>query len=439
MVTTQRLLGTFLVVMTACQVGCVTYANKAVPASRVPCNLLGESETAKVPINLASLRQKPPEQHIVGAGDHLGIYVFGVLPPNDEQTIIHPERFQSNIYYPPNGLSDSPSTGVPVEVSADGHLYLPLIDPIPVAGLTIQQTAQAVVKAYGDKQLLKKGRERVTVTLIKPRVVRVLVMRGDTPGQPVLKLRGQQVLSKQGSAAVVDLPAFQNDLLHALSTTGGLPGVDAHNCIWILRNRQPSPAEFTEAQMQLDSGADPGVVLASFSPEYTRTKIPLRVCPGQALPFAPSDVVLNEGDVVFLEPRVNDFFYTGGMLPPGEIPLPRDRDIDVMEAIAIATGGVASPLQGGPGNHNYLRQGAGPGNTSIPPTRVIILRKLADGQQLRIQVDLRKAVHDARERIKILPEDFVMLQYTPGQQCANTLTHWFNWNITTVPTQLGND
>ena len=419
------------------QVGCITYARKAVPAARIPLCLRGDSKDAKTPVNLAALRQSKPREHRVGAGDILGVTVYGIIPSDtDVQPIVHPERFQANQYYPPHGISRAPVAGAPMTVYSDGNLYLPLLDPLQVEGLTVAETAQVVANAYGEKELLKKGRERVMISLIKSRVHRILVMREDTPGAPTLKLRRHTLMTKMGTAAVVDLPAYENDVLHALAATGGMPGIDTHNCIWILRSRTVNHEGLTTAQAMVEGGASPEVVLAGFQEEYTRTKIPLRVCCEGALPFSPQDAVLQDGDIIYLEPRVKDFFYTGGMLPAGQFALPRDADMDVLEAIALVTGGVGKSAQGGDGTVNALRQGAGPGNVSIPPTRVIILRKLADGQQMRIQVDLRKAVHDSRERIKILPGDFLMLQFTPGQAFANTMTHWFNWNITTVTTQL---
>jgi len=429
--------GFLLSILTLGQVGCVTYANKAVPAARVPLCLRGESKDAKMPINLAALRQERPLEHRVGPGDVLGVTIYGVLPiDTNTPPIVHLDRFSVDQYYPPNGSTNSPVSGSPMRVYNDGKLYLPLVEPLHVQGLTIPETAQAVANIYGENQLLKKGRERVMVSLIKTRVHRVLVMREDTPGAPTITTRRHTVLTKQGSAAIVDLPTYENDVLHALAATGGLPGIDTHNCIWILRSRTVNHSNMQTARELVEGGESPEVVMTNFQQEYTRTKIPLRVHCDGSIPFNPQDAVLQDGDIVYLEPRVRDFFFTGGMLPAGQFALPRDADVDVLEAIALATGGVAKAVQGGDGGFNYLQRGAGLGNMPIPPTRVIILRKLADGQQLRIQVDLRKAVHDARERIKILPGDFVMLQFTPGQAFTNTMTHWFNWNLTALPTAI---
>ncbi|MCA9067664.1 MAG: hypothetical protein KDA84_01990, partial [Planctomycetaceae bacterium] len=51
------------------------------------------------------------------------------------------------------------------------------------------------------------------------------------------------------------------------------------------------------------------------SPEIIR--IPMRVYPGEHLPFAEPDIILQDGDIVFVESRETEFFFTGGLLGGG--------------------------------------------------------------------------------------------------------------------------
>jgi len=141
--------------------------------------------------------------------------------------------------------------------------------------------------------------------------------------------------------------------------------------------------------------------------------------------FRAEDVILHDGDVVFV-PRRNEYFVAGGMLPGGRIPLPRDEDIDVLEAIALSSASVGGPLgQSGTalvsGNVGNLRE----------PTRVLILRRLPDGRQLPIRVDLDRAVRDEKERILIQHDDVVMLQFKPT---GAIIYGAFNWvNVSFIP------
>ncbi len=427
--------GMVLLMLVAAQTGCMTVANQTIPAARLPDSLRGESRTALHEINFASLGQAPPKEYKLGPGDTLGVLVRGVVPATTEETpLIVTDRFQNTQYYPPGGLARTPTLGVPFDVQSDGMLRLPLIEPLNVAGMTIQQVADKIAEVYRARGIIQPNREQIHVALIKARYYRVLVIRQDTPGSPTLISRTQYTLTKQGSGTLVDLPAYENDVLHALTATGGLPGVDAHNCVWVLRGRNAC-ADSLLTQNQLAAGQDPEVILASCPTEFTRTYIPLRTNPCETLPFGPKDVLLYEGDVLYVEPRIADVFYTGGLLPAGSFPLPRDHDVDILEAIAIATGGVASSATGT--ETQPIRSGAGPGNILVPPGRAIILRKLADGRQVRIRVDLRKALNDSSERIRILPNDFVMMQFTPGQGFTNTVLNWFNWSVGFAPQGFG--
>ena len=142
-------------------------------------------------------------------------------------------------------------------------------------------------------------------------------------------------------------------------------------------------------------------------------RIPLQVCPGQDFPFLPEDVVLNDGDVVFIESRI-EFFVTGGLIKGGQYPLPRDEDIDVLEAIAIAGNNAFGPAGQGVGN-NFR---GGPG-AIIPPTSVIIVRKLESGEQVKIAVDVRAAFNDPKERVLIRNRDAIILKYRTHEIWGN--------------------
>jgi hypothetical protein len=413
------------------QSGCVTSAYRAVPASRLPPALLGESRSATVPLNLALLRQEPPPEHRIGPGDVLGIYAFGMLPegkPDDpkEPPILPPSSLIRD-YYPPNGSLRLPNMGVPVEVQPDGSLLLPLLDPIGVQGATLPEVAASIRKASLDKGLVQMGRDRVLVTLIRKRVHRVLVIREDSMSAvPTMLTKSTVPFTKIGHADVIDLPAYENDVLHALTATGGLPGIDTHNEIWVLRSNNRSPEALETAKLRIDAGEDAAEVFRTLQPQVSATRIPLRHHPDEPLPFGPQDIYLHSGDVIYLEPRTCDYFYVGGLISGGRIPLPRDHDIDVLEAIALANTAIGGP--GGAGGQPIIvGAGSGPGNV-IPPTRVIILRKLPNGQQLPIRVDLACAMHDKKERIIIQPEDFLMLQYKPGEQFGNVILNIINFS-----------
>src|SRR5207253_1348996 len=124
---------------------------------------------------------------------------------------------------------------------------------------------------------------------------------------------------KRGTGFAVDLPAYENDVLHALAQTGGLPGLDAANEVVIQRGNFQDGME-REALVQelegLPSNCKPGEALAGRGGQTIR--IPLRHRPGEVPTIRSEDIVLHTGDIVYIEARQAEFFYTGGLLPPGQ-------------------------------------------------------------------------------------------------------------------------
>src|SRR5262249_30161199 len=167
------------------------------------------------------------------------------------------------------------------------------IKPVQVKGLTLIQAQDKIQRAYLDpKKIIKPDRPPI-VTLIRPRVYRVLVVRQDTPGGPVQPGSpgiglgavlgpgvgaGIAVTARRGTGAPIELPAYENDVLTALTRTGGLPGLDAMNEVVIERGTATGAAPSAEV-----------------------VRIPLRTRGGEPPPIRPDDIILKDGDIIFIE------------------------------------------------------------------------------------------------------------------------------------------
>lgn len=426
----SRILGGVVTLSMVSSVGChaITDVHESVPASRLPRHLAAEPKEGRQVYPFTALGQDKPVSHIIGAGDQLSVYVFGVLPPGTETTpILQRTQPVNQRYYPPHGSVVGATTGLPVLVDEDGSVELPLIGRVQLSGLTLPEATTAVKNAYRDKQITKEDSERVIVSLVTARVHRIVVLREDTANQVVQLVQpGQVDHIHRGSADVVDLPVYENDVLHALSITGGLPGTDAAREIWVFKRsglEDPRAVSSAELMARAASYQD--------SEENRRQviRIPLTGCPGEGAPFSMKDVIVEDGDVVFV-PRREEYFYVGGLVAGAKIPLPRDEDIDVIEAVALASGSVGGPL----GQSGQALATGTPGHM-VRPTRVIILRELPDGRQLPIRVDLARAMVDQKERILIQPNDVVMLQFKPQQALFNGVLNTFNFSVLFNPSQ----
>ena len=414
--------------------GChlVSSAHKAIPAHRLPADLFDCAREPLAPVAFASLGQTKPIAHRIGAGDTLSIYIYGVLPPGEDETpIIQRNQAVNQRYYPARGSSLGPSTGVPIRVEYDGSIDLPLVGRIDVNGMTIPEATDKILEVYREEDILQEGRERVTLSLQQPRVFRVVVYREDTP-DPNVSLVSPGAVDEihRGSGEVIDLPVYENDVLHAMAQTGGLPGTDAPREVYVIRKTPGVQGQFLSAG-NLQSIVSGGVGDLCSSDVI---RIPLAGCPCEPVPFTEADIMLGEGDVLYI-PRRNEYFITGGMLPGGRVPLPRDQDVDVIEAIAMATGSAGGAL----GLGGNALTGGRTGNLR-EPTRVLILRQLPDGRQLTIRVDLDRAIYDPKERIRILPNDVVMLHFKPSAAIYYGAFNWISGNsIVTAIGRASND
>jgi len=409
--------------------GCAAFTNpvaNGIPVCRVPPELLAgpvRNEMQTIPLTL--LKQPPPKVYRLGPGDVLGVYIEGILPASDLKVMASnpPVYFPSQI--DPLGGGTQPALGFPISIGDDGTVSLPLVEPISVQGMTVAEATDTIRKAYLAAELVRPGRERIIVSRMQPRRSRVLVIRQEVGGFSAAG-RGFVVSAssvKRGTGHTVELPAYENDVLNALAQTGGLPGLDDYSDIFVFKAAMNSQV-VVSALESLQPGQTPQVGADLAGPII---RIPTRVAPGAPLPFRPEDIVLETGDVVFLEARVLDLFYTGGLLPSGEHILPRDYDLDVVTAIMQVGGPI---INGGtypinlPAGISY-NNGVG----SPSPSLLTVVRRMPGGGQVPIRVDLNRAMRDPRERILVHPGDVLILQETPGEALLRYATQTFNLSI----------
>ena len=217
--------------------GCAAMAPMdGVPVERIrnqlPCAVRSGQET----IDLSRLRQRQPSEHLVDTGDVLGIFVETILGTLDADPPINPTDREDL----------KPTVGFPIPVRADGTISLPHTKPIYVRDLRLGQVEEAIRNAYMvETPLIRPGQDKIIVNLQRPRTYKVIVIRQES-GNDVGTLTAGGVTNnslsqeKRGTGQVVYLGAYENDVLHALARTGGLPGLDARNAIYVIRNRAPA-------------------------------------------------------------------------------------------------------------------------------------------------------------------------------------------------------
>jgi protein involved in polysaccharide export with SLBB domain len=368
-------------------------------------------------------------QYLLDAGDVLGVYIEGILPYSSADKPPEPPP----VNFPGENSTLDPSIGFPIAVQENGTIALPSIAPIKVKGLNIEQVTNLIRKAYLEAKIVRDGDKlRPSVTILKERTYNIVVVRQDQSSS------GSQGSAKGGyirgadqssSGKIVKLAAYRNDVLNALIESGGLPGVNAKNEVRILKsnkaNQQARDSFIQQFYQTYYSNPSQCSCPPPLPDDPAVTKIPMRLPPGVIPTFRPEDILLEDGDVVYIESRDAEVFYTGGLLPGGEWAIPRDYDLDVLGAMAMAGTGLGSKGQGGGGG------GFGVGMIGgVPPGILYILRKTPCDGQVTIEVDLAEATTDPRSRPLVMPGDTLVLRYKPCEEVLNfTLGSFFTFGF----------
>ena len=383
-------------------VGCVSTGPTDLTPAREVLNASCCEPDNETQINFLKLRRSPPQEYVLDGGDTLGIYIQGITGDKDTPPPVH---------FPEDG--GQPALGYPVPVRDDGYISLPLVAPVRVTGLTVGEAEAKIVRAYTkDKKILLEGNEKIIVSLIQPRNYNVLVIREDIISRaPSSSLNRNEVFigdTAQSETFSIELPAYENDVLHALSETGGLPTERALNEIIVLRGGLDS--QDSDSIVQAIGGQGFGFQESATLDQANVVRIPIKAQAGQFPELSEADITLEDGDIVYIKGRERDVFYTGGLLEGGRFPLPRDYDIDVLEAISLA-GGSSATTAGGIGG-------------VVPATQVTVLRKCGC-EQVAIDVDLRYALADPSERVIIQPGDLVVLEFRKNERAINSIASVF--------------
>lgn len=384
-----------------------------IPVAHLPAELLGVRRSDDVSVPVVMLSIPPGQRYLLDEGDILGVYIEGVLPFSSPQSI----PAAPPINFPGDASTLPPSIGFPIAIQADGLISLPLLESFSIRGLTIEQAKQKIRELYLENDILPSKKTMPIVSLIRERTYNVTVVRENAtaPG-------GGADQTARGQA--LKLPAYRNDLLHALTLTGGLPGFNEKSEVIIFKSSRIPQHLRAEVMAQIMSGAcscldtlGRGLVGHELDgidgnnlAQYV-VKVPLRVPPGQMPVIRPEDVELAEGDIVYVQSRESELFYTGGLLPGGQFPVPRDYDLDVLGAMALAGMGAdgASRVGGG------LIGGMG----GAKPTQLFVIRKLPSGRTFNIAVDLQLALNNSNENILVQPGDTLILRYKPHEELLN--------------------
>ncbi len=323
-------------------------------------------------LNYAMLTRETTQSFLLGPGDLIRIEIADLIP-------------RIRRLPPVDGVANDNrapfSYEVDTHVSESGTVLLPLVGTISVKDMTVEQARQAVVSAYSKGYM---DDPKVSVRLEEASTTRVVV------------------LGHVARPNVYELPKYENDIAHAIASAGGLVAEEADE-IQVHRKAADEYTSFISNATGDDSAL----------PNVEMLRIPLRSNPPAMI--APKQAILNDGDVVVVRKTPDEIFFVVGRLSTNNFVrftlgrqdrdlgngfvLPKDRDIDVVTAVAMA--GYIDPIDS--------------------PTTVTVHRTLPDGKPVLIRVDLIAARHNRKENIMVRAGDIIYLNPDPSWWFRRTL------------------
>ncbi len=315
------------------------------------------------------------------------IYNAGSLPPEFEAPVVHSSQqldfarlakasIRSDLIHPGDILKVSISTGLeeaqPVawelRVADDGTITVPLVGPLRVAGLTTALADQAIRDASIQRGIYLHP--QVAVYLLERKMNRVTVMGAVVePG-------------------VHGVPTAGSDVIAALAAAGGL--TEEADTVVEVRNPGNQYSPTTRQVSYVEGGPPPqlGVRTATIDLAYA-----------QSQPET-TDLGLEDGSVVVVRKKPTRTVYVMGLVKNGgQHEIPPDRDLRLLDALALAGG-----------------------RTLEIADKVRVVRndpRYAD--PIVIRASVREAKRDKNANIRLAPGDLVTVEETPGTFAIETL------------------
>jgi hypothetical protein len=389
--------------------GCAAVSNPisdGIPVRYLPKEVLGRSKKELIQVPLQYLRLQESSEYKLDKNDMLAVIAGDMFGPEGVQPPV-------TTHDPATGQVSS--VGYPVPVREDGTIAFPTpkLKPMNVKGLTIAEAEEKLrrvllegednVDANGKPIILFAPGSKISLQLMRKRRYSVTVVRDDIQTNQTTGNGGIAVTQQKRFGVPVSLEAGKNDLLSALNASGGPPGSDARELVIIER-----------------------AITKGNTVRRIEQMVPLSVYYDQPINITPEDITLNEGDIIRIPNRNTELYLVGGVINPRQVALPRDYDLDVVQAIIVGNGPIISgAFQNNQFQGNQVNAGIG----QPSPALVNVLRQLPDGQQLNIRVDLDRALKDPRENILILANDRIIMQEKPAEAMARYLYQTFRTNF----------
>ncbi|GIW93683.1 MAG: hypothetical protein KatS3mg110_1724 [Pirellulaceae bacterium] len=274
------------------------------------------------------------------------------------------------------GLEDESPVAYRLRVSDDGNLAVPLVGPVAVAGLTVAQAERRIAE-----QSVVRG------TYVSPNVSLLLVQRRSH------RITVAGAVRKPGTYL---LPASSSTVLAAIVAAEGF----SEEAGTVVEIRRPTPEPMWTA-----APGSPAVPAGYVMPASAVVTIDLAHGPQDI-----RDVLLEDGATVVVRPKEKDFIYVTGLVrKPDRYELPADRDLRLLDALAMAGG-----------------------RTLEVADKVRVIRQLGGDSSVVIRASVREAARNHAANLVLAPGDVVTVDETPLTFVVGTIQNFVRFGFTSA-------
>jgi polysaccharide biosynthesis/export protein len=249
-----------------------------------------------------------------------------------------------------------------IRITSAGTATLPLIGPVQLASMTLEDAEKAIRNAYVPQYMVEA---LVLIKMVDPRMTKVVV------------------LGAVGAPGLVSLPRGGRDVFHAIVAAGG-GGTTTSTATAI----GPGPASPGSMSMSAVANASGRVMLRRIRQGGRTQSFDLREPEGlrQVLTLDP----LDDGDIITVEGgRPNSFFVGGLVMAPSRQDYPPGTRLTVLQAIA----------------------GAGGLNQYVFPRKGTLIRRM-DGHDVHVRLDVERITDGEDPDVEMLAGDILWVPHT---------------------------
>ncbi len=299
------------------------------------------------------------------------------------------------------GREDEKIRPVAARVAEDGTVLVPVIGPVPVAGLEALEAGQNIANLAIQRGMYRNP--LITVEIKLKAVNRITVLGAvNEPG-------------------VHEIPRGSSDLVSAIAAAGGLTDkagteveIIRQSVVGLASNENEAPASTTNEAEEIQLAAYQGLgqhsplqVMGNYATRRpNQSTLRLDLASGRSV--SREEARLSDRDVVRIVPRVEEAIYVSGLVrKPGNFELPTDQDIHLLDAIAMA-GGRSSPVA----------------------DKVYVIRRVKNRPEpVVIQASISQAKQNGLENLRLAAGDTITIEQTPSTAIVDVVRQFFRFSF----------